>query len=894
MSLPPGHRLGVYEVQSLLGAGGMGEVYRARDGRLHRDVAIKILPASFAADAERMARFEQEARAAAALNHPNIVAVHDLGEHEGAPFLVTELLEGLSLRDTLREGALPPRKAIDYGVQIAQGLAAAHEKGIVHRDLKPDNLFITSDGRVKILDFGLAKLTQPESLAGSMTVVPTTPAFTNVPNTVAGVVLGTMGYMSPEQVRGVAADHRADIFALGVVLYEMLAGRRAFGGDTAVDVMSAILKEDPPELPMAARGIPPALARVVARCLEKNPGSRFQSARDLAFALEALSAHTASAPAAAFPDVPVQAAPPRARTPVAAYGIAALAVLVASVLAFLHFTERAAEVRSVRFEITAPGPTSAELLALSPDGRFLAFVAATDGPPMVWIRPLDSLESRALMGTEGATYPFWSPDGSYVGFFAQGKLKKIAVAGGPPVALCDSPGGRGASWAADGTIIFSSGPSSPILKVPSTGGSPPVAVTKPQAGDPTAGARFPSFLPDGKHFFYLAASSGGDNGVFIGSLDSDDKVPLIKDASNVIFARSNGEEYILFRREDTLMAQRFDPDALRVSGDVFPIATSVPTTENLGFGAFSASNDGTLVYRSSASTSREIAWFDRQGVRLSAVTRPLRVYQAPIALSPDQKRVAYSLATGDLAELWVQDLVRDITTRFTFAPGVARNPVWSADGTSLYYAFLSAGGAGYVLFRKPASGSGQEERVFDTGINGTITDVSRDGQIALSNRTGTNTDADIWTVTLTGERKATPYLQTSFSEGDAVFAPGPTSTRWVAYESNESGRFEVYLQQQPANGSKFQVSTSGGVLPQWRADGRELFYVENGTLFAVPIALEPHIEIGTPKVLFKNPNAVGYAVSADGQRILAVVPAGGSAAVPPVTAILNWAAGAKH
>jgi eukaryotic-like serine/threonine-protein kinase len=558
MPLPAGHRLGVYEIQSLLGAGGMGEVYRARDGRLHRDVAIKVLPASFAADSERMARFEQEARAAAALNHPNIVAVHDFGEHEGAPFLVTELLEGMSLRDTLRDGALPPRKAIDYGVQIAQGLAAAHEKGIVHRDLKPDNLFITSDGRLKILDFGLAKLTQSESPAGNMTVVPTTPAFTNVPNTVAGVVLGTMGYMSPEQVRGVAADHRTDIFALGVVLYEMLAGRRAFGGDTAVDVMSAILKEDPPELPVAARGIPPALARVVARCLEKNPAARFQSARDLAFALEALSAHTASAPAAAIPDAPVQAASPRAHTPVVAYGIAALAVLVAGVLAFLHFTERASDVRSVRFEIAAPGETSAELLALSPDGRFLAFVAATDGQPLLWIRPLDSLESRALMDTDGATYPFWSPDGSYIGFFAQGKLKKIATAGGPPVTVCDSPIGRGASWAADGTIIFSSGPTSPILKVAATGGTP-VAVTTLQAEDPNAGARYPSFLPDGRHFFYLAASSRGAGGVFIGSLDGGDRVPLINDVTNVIFARSNGEGYILFRREATLMAQRFDP-----------------------------------------------------------------------------------------------------------------------------------------------------------------------------------------------------------------------------------------------------------------------------------------------------------------------------------------------
>jgi Tol biopolymer transport system component len=893
MGLPSGFRLGVYEIQSLIGAGGMGEVYRARDGRLHRDVAIKVLPASFAADPERMARFEQEARAAAALNHPNILAVHDLGQHDGAPFLVTELLFGTSLREALQDGPLPPRKAIEYGVQIAQGLAAAHEKGIVHRDLKPDNVFIGADARVKILDFGLAKLTQPEVAGAAMTVLPTTPAFSNVPNTVAGVVLGTMGYMSPEQVRGAATDHRTDIFALGVVLYEMLAGRRAFSGDTAVDVMSGILKEDPAELPVAARGIPPSLARIVTRCLEKSPGSRFQSARDLAFALDALSAHTGSAATAALNEPPPVVLRPRARAPVAAYGIAALAVLVAAVLGSLHFSERPPNARSVRFEIAPPGPTPAELLALSPDGRFFAFVAATDGPPLVWIRPLDSVEPRALQGTDGATYPFWSPDGSYIGFFAQGKLKKIATAGGPPVAVCDSPAGRGGSWAADGTIIFSSGPTSPILRVAATGGTP-APVTKLEAGDASAGARFPSFLPDGRHFFYLAASSRGAEGVFIGSIDGGDPVPVINDASKVVFARSNGAGYIVFRREETLMAQRFDPDTLKASGDVFPLATSVPISENVGNGAFSASDDGTLVYRSSASTNREIAWFDRQGVRVAAVSKPLRIYDSGIALSPDQKRVAYSLATGNLAEMWVQDLARDVTTRFTFTPGIARNPVWSADGNSMYYAFTPAGGASYVLFRKPVQGGGQEERLLETGVNGTVTDVSGDGAFALYNQTGSNTDADIWLLPLTGERKAVPYLQTSFGEGEAVFAPQKLSTRWAAYQSNESGRYEVYLQQVPASGAKFQVSTSGGALPQWRADGRELFYIENGTVFAVPITLEPHVEIGTPKPLFKNPNFVAYAASADGQRFLAVVPAGGSAAAEPVTAVLNWAVGVKH
>ena len=872
----------------------MGEVYRARDPRLHREVAIKVLHGLSATEPERIARFEQEARATAALNHPNIVAVYDLGQHEGAPFIVSELLDGRSLRETLTDGALPPRKAIEYAVQVAQGLAAAHDKGIVHRDLKPDNVFITADGRAKVLDFGLAKLTQPDAPASGVSVLPTTPAFTQVPNTAAGVVMGTMGYMAPEQVRGGASDHRTDIFALGVVIYEMLAGRRAFRGDTAMDVMSAILKEDPPDLPISERHIPPALARIVSRCLEKNPAARFQSARDLAFALDALTTQSGSgATDVARETSAVISVPPRRQVAWVPWTVAGLALLVAGGIAAVHFRETVPLVRSVRFEIGPPGATAAEMPALSPDGRQLAFVATTDGPPQIWIRSLDAVEARPLPGTENATYPFWSPDAASIAFFAQGKLKKIAVAGGPPVVLTDSPSGRGGSWNKDGVIIFSAGPISPILRVPANGGVPTPVTTLPP-GDASAGARFPSFLPDGDHFLYLATAGGANEGIYIGSLSAGTSVRLLAETSNAVFAPTGHGGYLLFRREETLMAQRFDPAALRLSGDVTPIAAPIPFTGNLNFGAFSVSPDGTLVFRREPARNSELVWVDRAGKRLSTATKPLQLYASTISLAPDQRHVAYSIASGDrVADLWVHDLSRDVASRFTFGSGVARDPVWSADGSVLYFSFMPVGHAAYEIHRKPLTGSGRDERLIESGVNGNPTSISPDGQILLFNQTGSTTDLDIYALPLTGERKPVPYLQSPFAEADAVFAPVAGPTRWVAYSSSESGRAQVYLQQFPASGVKYQVSTTGGEDPLWRADGRELYYLENATVYAVPITLGASVDIGTPKALARNPNVVSAAAAADGQRFLVALPAGGSDTAPPITAVLNWAGALK-
>jgi Tol biopolymer transport system component len=675
----------------------------------------------------------------------------------------------------------------------------------------------------------------------------------------------------------------------------MLAGRRAFRGDTAMDVMSAILKEDPPELPVSERHIPPALARIVGRCLEKNPAARFQSARDLAFALEALTTQSGSGAtdAARHTSTIGIASPRRPRAPWIPWAVAGLALLLAGGIAVVHFRETAPAVRSVRFEIGPPGTTAAEMFALSPDGGQLAFVAATEGPPQIWIRAMDTVEARPLPGTENATYPFWSPDAAYVAFFAQGKLKKVAVAGGPPVVLSDSASGRGGSWNGDGVIIFSAGPISPILRVPSSGGMPTPVTTLPP-GDANAGARFPSFLPDGDHFLYLMTARGADEGVHVASLSTGASVRLLEEASNALFSPAGDGGYLLFRREETLMAQRFDPETRQLSGDVTPIATPVPFTGNLNFGAFSVSRDGTLAFRREPARNRELVWVDRAGKRLSTATQPLQLYASTISLSSDQKHVAYSIASGDrFAELWVHDLSRDVASRFTFGSGVARDPVWSPDGTVLYYAFLPVGDAAYQIRRKPLAGSGQDERVIESGVNGLPTSISPDGQFLLFNQTGSKTDLDIFALPLMGEPKPMPYLQSPFAEGDARFAPVRGPTRWVAYASTESGRSQVYLQQFPASGVKYQVSTTGGDEPAWRADGRELYYLENATVYAVPVTLGSSVDIGTPKALARNPNFFSATAAADGQRFLVAAPAGGSDTAPPITAVLHWAAGLK-
>jgi len=680
MPLTSGSPLGPYEITALLGSGGMGEVYRARDPRLGRDVAIKILPSGLSADPDRLHRFEQEARAAAALNHPNILAVYDIGQQpsigsgQAAPYIVSELLQGETLRSRLasvrveRESAnagervgvgvgagspravkkdgeaLPVRRALEYAIQIAHGLAAAHEKGIVHRDLKPENLFVTSDGRVKILDFGLAKLTQAEPDLAGVSELPTTP-----PDTLPGLVLGTVGYMSPEQVRGLAADHRSDIFAFGAILYEMLSGQRAFRRETTAETMTAILKEDPPDLPLAERHIPPALERIVDRCVEKTPDSRFQSTKDLGFALEALSSYSEAAGSVAV----AAGRKGLLRSARLAWGVAAAVSVAALALgAGRYFQRPPVDTRAYRSTILPPPDTVTTFdqigfpgatLALSPNGRRLAFLArGTDGQRRLWVRLLEGLSAQPLAGTEGVSAPFWSPDSQFLAFFAGGQLKKIDAAGGPPVvlgdapaAIADGPGGSGA-WNRDGLIIFAATAAARVQRVSASGGAPsPVTTLDAQQGE--SFHVWPFFLPDGRHFLYLAIGNktGGaiaPNGIYVASLDTGDRQLLLPGGSNAQYAQG----HLLFLREQTLMAQPFDLDRLELAGEAVPIAQQVFIGSGQeGIGAFSVSETGALAYQTglSGEVRSQLTWFDRSGKQIGVLGD--QADYGDVQLSPD-------------------------------------------------------------------------------------------------------------------------------------------------------------------------------------------------------------------------------------------------------------------
>src|SRR3989454_155521 len=672
----------------------MGEVYRARDTRLGRDVAVKVLPSSFSADSDRLHRFEQEACAASALNHPNILIVHDIGTHDGSPYIVSELLEGETLRQQMSGAALAQRRVTDYAGQIAHGLAAAHEKGIVHRDLKPDNVFITKDGRVKILDFGIAKLTRPDS-SQSQTDIPTRRIDTD-----PGVVIGTVGYMSPEQVRGRPVDHRSDIFSFGAILYEMLSGRRAFHGESAAETMSAILKEDPPDLSETNHNVSPALERLVNHCLEKNPEERFHSASDLAFALEALSGSTAtSAQTVAMP-----AFAPRwfKRRELIAWAVAGIAILIAAIAVTIsHFRRPPTELHAVRLFVPPPEKTSFGSFAISPDGLRLAF-AATDasGKTLLWIRPLDSINAQPLSGTEEATQPFWSPDSRFIGFFAGGKLKKIEVTGGPTQTLCNVTLSRGGTWNRDGVIIFTPGTLEPLYRVSAAGGEPTPVTTLDKSRQETS-HRWPYFLPDGRHFLYTVFGGPESQGVYVRSLDAKENRRLLSAVNSDAAYAPPG--YLLFRREATLMAQAFDADKLQLTGDPFPIAEQVGSDASTFQTFFSVSQTGVLAYNSGGSGKTQLAWMDRGG-KQNGLVGPPGNYLRPL-LSPDEKRVAVDdVDLQGNRDVWIIELGRGNPSRFTFDPAIDVAPVWSPDGSRIVFGSNREGTLNLLnLYQKPAS-----------------------------------------------------------------------------------------------------------------------------------------------------------------------------------------------
>jgi eukaryotic-like serine/threonine-protein kinase len=896
--LAVGTTLGPYRILAPLGAGGMGEVYRAYDTRLGRDVAIKVIPAGLARDPERIRRFEQEARAAGALNHPNVCAIYDLGTYEGSPFVVMELLEGESLRTRLEAGSVAARKAIDWAAQAAHGLGAAHEKGIVHRDLKPENLFVTKDGRVKVLDFGLAKLTRPEVLA------PAGEAPISIAATATGALLGTVGYMAPEQVRGESADARSDLFALGTILYESLTGERAFHGASYVETLHAILNGEPAPLTAGGREFPPGLEPILRHCLEKNPEERFQSARDLAFDLEGLSGsaagRTSAGPQAA--GVPARGNPWERL----AWGIA-LAVAAIAIIALVapRLARRQPEPVPVRFAVTAPAgetvvPEAAQI-AISPDGRRMAFtVVDSAGSARLCVRSLESLAVRLLPGTEGSICPFWSPDNRFIAFFAGGKLKKIPVGGGPPEVICDAPDGRGGSWSKGGVIVFAPLSLGPLRRVSADGGEA-VVVARPDSGGHETGLRFPCFLPDGRHFLYVSLprkQAGFD--VYVGALDSRDRGLIMNAGSAPIYAEPG---CLLFVRGGRLLAQRFDRFSLRLAGQAIPLGDSPPVSAFESAPRLSASATGVLVHPAASVSDTRLVWLDRAGRLIGTIPIPPGRYEAP-ALSPDGLWAAVNKPNSPTSsDLWKVDLKRAMTTRLTFddlaSPGAGYTLVgdWSPDGRRIAVQYNRSGS--YDVYQVLTTGTGRPEPLVqsDVALKAPAT-WSPDGRYLVFSQDDEATGWDLWLLPLRGDRKPVPYLRTPFNEITATISP---DGRWLAYDSDETGTPEIYVRSFPAPGEKYRVTTSGGTAAKWSKDGRELLIWTNGQylttygpVFSVSVETTPSFRAGTPRVLFTpSQDLVGITATRDLKRFLAVLQVAG-AAPPSITVTLNWQTALKR
>ena len=885
-----GQTISQYKILEKLGEGGMGVVYKAQDTKLDRFVALKFLPLHLAASEQDKARFIQEAKAASALNHPNVCTIHDIQEHEGQLFIVMEFIDGQTLQE--KKGSLTQKQAIDYGIQIADGLAAAHEKGIVHRDIKPENIMIRKDGIVQVMDFGLAKLVGVSRL------------------TKQGATVGTLGYMSPEQVQGQETDHRSDIFSFGVLLYEMLTGRSPFNGAHESAILYEIVNVD--VLPMSSikPEIDPGLDAIVLECLAKDPDERTQSVKQVAVDLKRYrresSRSRVSRMITARPDFQPSDVPPPAgkkhsdvstpnRLPIF-ISLSVLFFLAALVLGFLYWRGPSNELSPVRFTVVVPDKGSFQIQPpiISPDGLKLAFVAYdSTGKSCIWTRPLASLVAIQIKGTEESTYPFWSPDSRFIAFFQNSKLKKVEATGGPTQTIADAPEGRGGTWSNAGVIVFAPNYNVGLQQVSESGGTPTQLTTLDSTRKENT-HRWPSFLPDGRHFIYLRRSVDDEKmGVFLGSIDSKEYSLLLPSKSNAVYASPG---YLLFVREQSLMAQAFDAGAGKVIGQAFPITENVGYDQNISVGLFSASTNGVIALGMSSSSTgnRHLVWFDRNGKRLGEVGSAGN--QFDFSLSPDEKRVAIRRVDAQTRnqDLWLIDLLRQTESRFTFRPAIDDDPVWSPDGSTIYFDSNPDGIPN--IHRKPASGVGSEELFLQSSLSNIPLDCSPDGRYLLFVNTDPKTKEDLWILPLTGEKKPFPYLQSDASEISGVFSP---DGRWIAYASNESGKYEVYVQAFPSKQGKWQVSTGGGAHPVWNKNGKEIFYLApDKKLMAVDVkSTGTSFEQGIPKPLF-NTDVDSYAsfnrfvVSKDGKRFLINTSVEGTNA-KPIMVILNWTAEIK-
>jgi Tol biopolymer transport system component/predicted Ser/Thr protein kinase len=896
-----GRQLGPYRIEALLGAGGMGEVYAAQDKRLDRRVAVKVLPSHFAERPASRQRFEREARAIAALSHPHICALYDVGIDQGTNFLVMELLEGETLHERLLRGRLPLAEAVRYAIEIAGALDEAHRRGIVHRDLKPANVMLTRAG-TKLLDFGVASWEADEHDGGAVRVL-----------TVEGTILGTLPYMAPEQLEGKRADARTDLFAFGAILYEMVTGRPAFPGRSRASLTAAVLTTDPPALSAFERSAPASLQRIVTKCLAKDPSARWQNARQVVDALKGIAGDS-TLPAHALEDASRARRWPGARRLWVAAGVCvAIAAVIVVGFRVFHSSGAGYEPRPLRFVVTPPqGATfsqSSASLAVSPDGRFLAYTAsASQGNLALWIRALDSLEARQLPGTDGgAGQPFWSPDGRHVAYIAPGAklgftLKKIDVTGGLPQNLAEIGALETGTWSPDGVIVLrpnADGSKDGRLYSISAAGGPLTPVTSLDTSRGERSHNWPYFLPDGRHFLYLANSSQPENDgiLYVGSLDRTERVRLFASDSNAVYAG----EHLIYMRGNTLLAQPFDAQARRVTGEAAPIAEQVERNPGSHRGAFAVSTPGgaVLAYRSLRET--QLVWYDRNGKRLGA-TGPKGYYSNP-ALSPDERTVA--VARRDVAtsasDIWLIDVARGTTSRFTFAGSPVDTPLWSPDGTQILFKSHrpeSDPPGRWSIRQKPTSGVGADETLL-TGLSPSsmLLGWSHDGRF-VEYGTGPGPNMDLWLLPRFGDRTPVPLLTSPFWESQG--APSPDG-HWIAYVSDESGRSEVYARRFPSGDGKVQISIDGGLEPTWRKDGKELFFLGiDRNLMAVPIATGSTLQAGQPVRLFETGMSnlrygtrSQYVVASNGERFLISQPVAGA---PPsaIIVLVNWPAALKQ
>ena len=878
MSLASGSRLGPYEIVEAIGAGGMGEVYKARDTRLERTVAIKVVPDHLSKDEEVRQRFEREAKAISSLSHPHICALYDVNREGETEYLVMEFLEGESLADRLARGPLPAEQLLRCGIEIADALDKAHRLGIVHRDLKPGNVMLTKSG-VKLLDFGLAKFQPPARDAISGVSRLATEAAASQPLTSRGTVLGTFQYMAPEMLEGRDADARSDIFAFGSVLYEMATGHKAFEGKSQASLIGAILRDQPPPISGISPMTPPALDRVVKTCMAKDPEDRFQTAHDVKLQLQWIAEGGSQA------GIPAPVAARRRNREKLAWAAAAVATLAAAGLGW-GFARRAPKPSPVmRFEIAPPADvTTIDVPRISPDGKTLAFDATdAEGKNRIWVRPLNAIEAHPLPGTEGGARPFWSPDSQFVGFIADGVLKKVDVSGGPPTKICDAPGGSDGSWSSEGVILFDGTGTDPIHRVPAAGGTKAVEV-KPDAGRHETLVGWPEFLPDGKHYLYMVSGEKPeDTAYWIGSIDSKERKKLAPAQTLVTYSAPG---YLLFARDRTLVAQPFDEKAMKITGEPVPLAEKIGT-DNVGLARFSVSRTGILVYRTAQSGGR-LMWRDRAGREIESPGDP-GVYNNP-ALSPTGDRLAYNFAdprTGK-QDVWIRDLARGVASRFTLGASDNYRPVWSPDGGSIV--FVSDRGGTPDLYEKSTRGQAAEKLLLHGEEAKWPSSWTRDGRYIGYTIQNPKTNLDIWALPTFGDRKPIPVVVGAFSERNPMFSP---DGRYVAYVSNESGRDEIYIQTFPDAAGRWQVSNAGGGDPSWRGDGKELFYRSpDQKLMAVEIRSSAEFQAGIPKALFSAFVVSGttrnrYASSPDGQRFVFVAPLGRDA-LGPTNVVVNW------